>query len=274
MKLNVNNIRLLAFLYWSRVIGPEHIVALLDPGRKQIGRRRYGAAKTFRSSVAYKEVAFLVKEKFLRKWEGAYMLGPTSIPYMPEAEHSRKRVRNRILKSYPESGTVKHDLLITHLLVVLDMAKQMNPDRWAYQVRLQGEEPKLKLKGKYVKLDKLVTIIDRKQVKMFNYLVEADRSTAALQTSIPNKRNVRSRAVGFYQFHKSGGFPKHFGLKGCRLLFICPASRNERLKNIMATVHRAKEIPQDTNVYKYMTAEPWHLKRPERLVNWLCDVQG
>lgn len=273
MKFNDHSIYLLGFLYFARVIAPDQIVALLNPRRKNVGTRRYGPAKSWRSSVAYKEIAYLVRKKYLRKWEGAYMLGSASLLFMPEAEQARKRVRNRILKSYPESGTVKHDLLITHLLVTLDMAKQMN-DRWDYAVHLDGEEPKLKLKGKYIKLDKLVTITDRKQVKKFNYLVEADRSTAALQTNIPSKRNVRSRAVGFYRFHKGGGFPKHFGLKGCRLLFICPESREERLKNIMATVHRAKEIPLDTNVYKYMTAEPWHFKQPERLVDWLCDEKG
>lgn len=273
MKLTVHNEKLIAFLYWSRVIAPEQVLALLDPGRKKVGRRRHGAAKSFRSSVAYKECAFLVKNKFLRKWEGAYMLGPTSLDLMPDNERQRRLVRNRIFKSYPESGTVKHDLLITHLLVVLDMAKQLNPDRWAYQVHLQGEEPKLKVNGKFVKLDKLVTIIDRKQGRKFNYLVEADRSTAALETSLPNKRNVKARAVGFYRFHKDGGFPRHFGVKGARLLFICPEGRNERLENIMATVKRAEEIPQDTNVFKYMTAEPWHLKQPERLAAWLCDAK-
>ena len=57
------------------------------------------------------------------------------------------------------------------------------------------------------------------------------------------------------------------------MLFICPEGRTARLKNIMATVHRANEIPQDTDVFMYMTVEPWYLQHPERLAEWLCDAQ-
>ena len=250
-------------------------MALLNPRRKNVGKRRQGPARSWRSSVAYKEVAFMVKEKYLRKWEGAYMLGSGSLPYMPDAPKFRKLARNRILRSYPETGTVKHDLLITHLLVLLDMAKCIHPDRWDYFIHLGGEEPKLRVKDKggekkYIKLDKLVSVVDKDRDEKHNFFIEADRSTAALITNLPKKRNVRSRARGFFQFHTDGGIPLHFGLPGARLVFICPKGRNQRIQNIKETVRRTPNIPNQTTVFKYMTAEPVHFDNPGQFVVRLC----
>ena len=271
MRCNDHNTYLLGFLFFARVIAPDQIVALLNPRRKNVGNRRHGAAKSWRSSVAYKEVAFLVKERYLRKWAGAYMLGSASIRHFEGVVKTKSRLRYRVLKSYPEAGTVKHDLLITHLLVVLCMAMESNPNRWRIRIHLDGDEPKMRIANtKYIKLDKLITIDDLLKNRSHHFFVEADRSTSALVTNLPSKRNIRSRALGYFRFHKAGGIPRHFGLPGARLLFICPEGRNKRLQNIYATVQRIEEIPENSTIFRYITAEPQHFKHPEQFVKWLC----
>ena len=163
-----------------------------------------------------------------------------------------------------------HDLLVTHFLVVLDLAHQKN-DRWKYQVYLDGAEPVLKQSRHNVKLDKLVELEDRQSPRRFWYFIEADRATAALQSRLPKKRNIRDKVERFYLYASRVGFRKHFGFPGAKLLFLVPEKKKTRAKAIRDVVKNSAVIHRQSSLFLYTAVFPWHLTNPESFVNWLTQ---
>jgi len=153
------------------------------------------------------------------------------------------------------------------------MAKQERPGRWDYTVLLEGLEPKLIHNGRTMKLDKLVAVADKERQRMYYYFIEADRATAALQTGLPRKRSIRDKAERFYRYAQDVGFRKHFGIPGARLLFLVPEEKDARVESIRRTVETSRSIPNDTNLFHYLTVFPQQLDAPEMILEGLCDVK-
>lgn len=263
---------LLKFLLGAEWVDLPLAHALLSP-QVDLSRgvaKAFGAAKTPRNSFTYVMLRRLVAEKVLRRPSDiqAYTYGRGALRLFDAPKEQS------IVRSYSQSrknpAYIKHDLITTHFLVTLDLARQCNP-RWNYRVLSGAKEPTLVFRNQgNLRLDKLVEIWDAQNPRMrFWYFVEADR-TSAIESSIPGKRSIVAKAEKFYAYADAGRFKSHWGIPGARLLFMVETEKWGRLQKFQEAIKRSRRIHPQNDLFRYLPARQSQIDNPELVASWLC----
>ena len=276
--LNHREKYLLKFLLGAEWIDLHLANALLAP-KADLGRgvaRVFGAAKSDRNSYTYVMLRRLVSEGILRRHPDikAYSFGRKA-ELLFEGKHLS--IVRSFARSRKRAPYVLHDLIATQLMVAIDLAQQVT-GRWRYRILSGAKEPTLvfpaSMRHGNLRLDRLIELSDLQFEKCYWFFLEADRGTCAIDSTLPNKRSIISKAERFYEYAQAGLFRKHWGIPGAHLIFVVTGARQSRLVAIRGAIKDSRRIHKQSDLYRYVALRDSFLKKPVALMDLLVFGRG